>query len=89
MSEPGFNLLSQVDQATQSALILDRLVRRLRGVFVAGYEFVCLAFDRQWERRQRAYERRVLSTMNARERADIGLSPRNDSDDPVTGFWRE
>lgn len=46
------------------------------------------AFDWIGERHQRAYERRLLSTMGPRERADIGLSRRDDSDEGRAAFWR-
>jgi uncharacterized protein YjiS (DUF1127 family) len=89
MTGPGFNQLSQLDRITQSAQPSDRVWRAARAAVMAAYELVCLAFDWQWEWRQRAYERRLLNTMNGRERADIGLSPRDDSDGSVASFWRD
>ena len=89
MASPGFNQLSQLDRITRSAQPSNDLWRMLRKVVAAAYGLICLAFDKQWEWRQRAEERRMLSSMGARERADIGLGRRDDSDESVASFWRD
>lgn len=89
MASSGFNQLSQLDRITRSAQPSDRWLKAVRAAVAAGYELVCLAFDAQWEWRQRAYEHRMLSTMGSRERADIGLGRRDDSDESVSAFWRD
>ena len=70
-----------------------RLVIEISGVvaraLIAVDRFLCRAFDWLGERRQLAYERRLLSTMGPRERADIGLGRRDDSDEGKSGFWRD
>ena len=89
MTGPRLSTFLNVDRPADRI----RLVIEVSGVvaraLIAVDRALVAAFDWLGERRQLAYERRLLSTMSGRERTDIGLSPRDDFDSASQSFWRD
>jgi len=80
--------LSELDVVPYAAEPEDRVLRGLRRGISAASKLLDAFFDWQWELRLRADERRALASMNARDRADIGLGGPGYDGEASGGFWR-
>ena len=89
MTGPRFTTFVDVDRPADRIRLVIEISGLVARALIAVDRLFCAGFDWLGERHQRSYERRVLSTMGPRERADIGLGRRDDSDDAKAAFWRD